>query len=85
MGDPNKGKVDNEERQSRMYNTMYSFGHDVGCQEGLPPGTDYAGIANMTVDGRPCLVWAESNKTYSYMGKHNQCRNPNSENGHDGI
>ena len=75
-----------EERQARMMGVNYvwanfSFSYDVGCQEGSPPGIDYDGIANMTTDGFPCVVWSESNRPDYELGNHNQCRNPDSDAG----
>ena len=80
MNNPHGSKMinpaTNKRRQGR---SEYSFSHDVGCQEGSPPGLDYTGIANMTEDGWACQVWAESNSDFSYLGEHNHCRNPNSD------
>ena len=77
MNNPHGSKMinpaTNKRRQGR---SEYSFSHDVGCQEGSPPGLDYTGIANMTEDGLACQVWAEADSTLAYLGEHNQCRNP---------
>ena len=82
-----RNRANIEERQARSMGYVWDnfrFSYDVGCQEGSPPGIDYDGIANMTTDGFPCVVWSESDKLdypdYD-LGSHNQCRNPNSEAG----
>ena len=78
MNNPHGNKTINSATNKRRQSRSFSFSHDVGCQEGSPPGLDYTGIANMTMDGRACQVWAESNSTIVplYLEEHNKCRNP---------
>ena len=79
----------------------FEFTFDVGCQELTKleedwrvwrpwvRGSEYTGSANMTVDGKPCVAWADAaagDAEFLNDETHNNCRNPLfSNNGIDGV
>ena len=74
---PNKSLSSRRDGKSA---STFEFTFDVGCQEGTRPdlGLTYTGRANMTYEGKACLVWADVDID-GYPGswtqdEHNYCR-----------
>ena len=71
-GDPAEGRILN--RQQRSVGSQ----DDEECLAGWPVGSSYTGRQNVTISGRTCQVWAESEPhVHGYPRyEHNYCRKP---------
>ena len=49
------------------------------CQEGNPLGASYLGKTNVTASGIACQAWAAFEHSFTYVGEHNYCRNPDGD------
>ena len=72
---------------SRVQGKTHTRGQDLQelktyCQEGDPPGVNYAGYMNVSKSGKPCRVWRDKElKPQQRHGieLHNFCRNPSDD------
>ena len=80
-GDPAEGRIRN--RQQRSVGSQ----DDEECQGGFPVGSSYTGRQNVTISGRTCQVWAESEPHAHGFTRyeHNYCRQPPGSDSPQGV